>query len=157
MGFSLIELLIVVAIILIIAAIAIPNFVRARIRANESSAAAGLRVVNNALATYSGTYQLCGYPNSLTRLAPANPSSNAAANLLDGPMANDNFMKSGYNYTYVLTLGTGDCAGPPGLTYEAEAQPVSVGQTGQRGFFTDDSFVIRADLDGDADAASPAL
>lgn len=156
-GFSLIELLIVVAIILIIAAIAIPNFMRARVRANEASAAAALRVLNNGLATYLGTYQLCGFPDSLTRLAPANPSSNAAANLLDGPMSNDAFMKSGYNFTYVLTSGTGDCVGPPGFTYEVEAQPVSIGRTGQRGFFSDESFVIRADLDGDADVTSPPL
>ena len=60
-GFSLIELLIVVAIILIIAAIAIPNLLRARISANDSAAAATIRTINTAEVTYSTTYVAAGY------------------------------------------------------------------------------------------------
>jgi type IV pilus assembly protein PilA len=71
-GFSLIELLIVVAIILIIAAIAIPNLLRARIAANESSAAASNRTISTAELSYSTAYPLVGYPTTLAPLGPAN-------------------------------------------------------------------------------------
>src|ERR1035437_178193 len=67
-GFSLIELLIVVAIILIIAAIAIPNLLRARIAANESSAAASIRTIATAQITYSTTYPTVGFASNLTAL-----------------------------------------------------------------------------------------
>src|SRR6266851_5315564 len=70
-GFSLIELLIVVAIILIIAAIAIPNLLRSRMAANEASAVGSIRTINTASVTYSTTYPAQGYPVSLTQLAPA--------------------------------------------------------------------------------------
>ena len=69
-GFSLIELLIVVAIILIIAAIAIPNLLRARISANDSAAAATIRTINTAEVTYSTTYVASGYANTFTKLGP---------------------------------------------------------------------------------------
>ena len=64
-GFSLIELLIVVAIILIIAAIAIPNLLRARIAANEASAASGIRTINTAEVAYNSNYPAQGYSPSL--------------------------------------------------------------------------------------------
>jgi len=70
-GFSLIELLIVVAIILIIAAIAIPNLLRARIAANESSAASTIRTVNTAQITYQSSYPTVGYASSLPVLGPS--------------------------------------------------------------------------------------
>src|ERR1039457_598317 len=80
-GFPLIELLIVVAIILIVAAIAIPNLLRARIAANESSAVATLRELNSAEVIYLMTYS-SGFADTLTRLGPPaagqQPSSNAA-------------------------------------------------------------------------------
>src|SRR2546428_13753428 len=71
-GFSLIELLIVVAIILIIAAIAIPNLLRARIAANEASAVGSLRTINTAEVTYSTTYPTVGYAATLALLGTAN-------------------------------------------------------------------------------------
>ena len=77
-GFSLIELLIVVAIILIIAAIAIPNMLRARIAANEASAVASLRTISTAETTYASTYPSVGYTCSLTELGPA-PSGSPAS------------------------------------------------------------------------------
>src|SRR5258708_22599583 len=61
-GFSLIELLLVVAVIMIIAAIAVPNFLKSRLRANEASAVASLRVINTAAVTYSITYPDIGFP-----------------------------------------------------------------------------------------------
>src|SRR3954471_224885 len=69
-GFSLIELLIVVAIILIIAAIAIPNLLRARISANDSAAATTIRTINTAEVTYSTTYVSDGFAASLSVLGP---------------------------------------------------------------------------------------
>ena len=100
-GFSLIELLIVVAIILIIAAIAIPNLLRSRIAANQASAVGSLRTLNTAEITYSSTYNV-GFTYSLPYLAPpqrhsANPTSTAAG-LIDSVLAGGS--KSGYSFTY---------------------------------------------------------
>src|SRR3954467_12506292 len=72
-GFSLIELFIVVAIILIIAAIAIPNFLRSRISANESSAVASIRQITTAEISYSISYPNLGYSDTLTKLGPTVP------------------------------------------------------------------------------------
>ena len=72
-GFSLIELLIVVAIILIIAAIAIPNLLRARMAANESAAASSIRTVNTAEVSYILAYPTVGYAAALTTLGGASP------------------------------------------------------------------------------------
>src|SRR5213082_539367 len=72
-GFSLIELLLVVAVILIIAAIAIPNFLRSRMRANEASAVASIRVINTAAVTYIITYPDIGFPAQLNTLGGVNP------------------------------------------------------------------------------------
>jgi len=77
-GFSLIELLIVVAIILIIAAIAIPNLLRARMAANESSAVASIRTINTGEITYNSAYPAIGYPATLSALggvAPCTPNT----------------------------------------------------------------------------------
>ncbi len=69
-GFSLIELLIVVAIILIIAAIAIPNLLRARMAANESSAVAGIRTLTTAQVSYQSAYPTTGFGVALSNLGP---------------------------------------------------------------------------------------
>ena len=94
-GFSLIELLIVVAIILIIAAIAIPNLLRARIAANESSSVASLRTLNTAQVTYQSTFPTLGYAATIAALGPGaatgcpagGPTSTAAC-LVDYVLAN---------------------------------------------------------------------
>src|SRR5207302_2317867 len=102
-GFSLIELLIVVAIILIIAAIAIPNLLRARISANESSAVGSLRTVNTSEISYATSFPLIGFSASLDNLksgvggACAAISTNAC--LLDDTLA-VNHTKSGYTFVY---------------------------------------------------------
>src|SRR5258707_6772889 len=100
-GFSLIELLIVVAIILIIAAIAIPNLLRSRMAANEASAVGSIRTINTAAVTYSTTYQSAGYPTTLAQLAPAASASSTAADLIDSVLSGGT--KSGY--TFVMTVG----------------------------------------------------
>src|SRR5438270_9858780 len=94
-GFSLIELLIVVAIILIIAAIAIPNLLRSRIAANEASAVGSVRTINTSEVTYSSTYSDIGYSSSLANLGPASSTdtctstvSSAGACLIDIVLAN---------------------------------------------------------------------
>src|SRR6516165_10722524 len=77
-GFSLIELLIVVAIILIIAAIAIPNLMRSKMAANESSAVGSLRTINTAEVTYNTNYPTIGFTGTLTQLGGA-PATCATA------------------------------------------------------------------------------
>jgi prepilin-type N-terminal cleavage/methylation domain-containing protein len=101
-GFSLIELLIVIAIILIIAAIAIPNFMRARMAANDSSAAASVRMINTAEIAYFGAYPTLGYPATLATLGGASPCapSTATACVIDNYLATNGGGngKSGYSF-----------------------------------------------------------
>jgi len=138
-GFSLIELLIVVAIILIIAAIAIPNLLRSRIAANQASAVGSLRTLNTAEITYSSTYNV-GFSYSMTYLQPpagsANPTSTAAG-LIDSVLAGG--AKSGYSFTY--TPGNSDSTGRIN-TYSFTAVPITT-STGTNYYFTDQSGVIR--------------
>src|SRR5712664_90106 len=150
-GFSLIELLIVVAIILIIAAIAIPNLMRSRMAANESSAVGSLRTVNTAQVTYSTTYGM-GY-TTLAKLGGADPCTAAAATacLIDSVLTAGT--KSGYTITSVAANGAGTTASPF-VTFESGAVPVALGQSGQRAFCSDQSGVIRGNPAGTA-AAPP--
>jgi len=133
-GFSLIELLIVVAIILIIAAIAIPNLLRSKMAANEASAVGSLRTLNTASVAFSTTYGQ--YPNALSNLGPVaagtNPTS-TKANLVYSVLAAGS--KSGDVFTFT--------PGASNLSYTINADPAST-STGQRHFFTDSSGVIRA-------------
>jgi prepilin-type N-terminal cleavage/methylation domain-containing protein len=138
-GFSLIELLIVVAIILIIAAIAIPNLLRSRIAANQSSAVGSLRTMNTAEVTYSSTYNM-GFTQTLSYLAPdptGNNPNSTAAGLIDSVLASG--AKSGYNFTY--SPGASDSTGRI-QTYSFIAVPVS-SSTGTNYYYTDQSGVIR--------------
>jgi len=136
-GFSLIELLIVVAIILIIAAIAIPNLLRARMAANESSAVASIRTINTGEITYSASFPTVGYATALSNLggvAPCTPTS-ATGCLIDSVLAGGT--KSGYNFT---AAGSG---GPPATQYFATGTPVTANQTGIRSFCSFEDAVIR--------------
>jgi prepilin-type N-terminal cleavage/methylation domain-containing protein len=148
-GFSLIELLIVVAIILIIAAIAIPNLLRSRIAANQASAVGSLRTLNTAEITYATTYNT-GYTSYLGYLGPptsGNPLPTAAG-LIDSVLAGvtggtytvNQSAKSGYQFTYAP--GTTDISGRTN-TYGITATPVTVGTTGTNFYYTDQSGVIR--------------
>ncbi|MBI4464601.1 MAG: prepilin-type N-terminal cleavage/methylation domain-containing protein [Acidobacteria bacterium] len=155
-GFSLIELLIVVAIILIIAAIAVPNLLRSRMSANESSAAASLRTIGTANVTYSSTWNQ-GFAGVLAHLAPpaggGAPTSDAA-DLLDSVLAQDPATKSGYTFTYTAPVAAPDPTNPNG-TFTTEATPVSAGSSGQSTFCIDQTNVVRKDPAG-AQAASTA-
>ena len=134
-GFSLIELLIVVAIILIIAAIAIPNLLRARIAANEASAAASIRTINTAMISYNSSYPTVGFASNLTALTgtctgAVVPTSTSAC-LIDTTLAAGT--KSGYKFTVAGTSGG----------YAAWATPVTVNTTGVRGFCSVADAVVR--------------
>ena len=142
-GFSLIELLIVVAIILIIAAIALPNLLRARIAANEASAVASLRTISTAETTYASTYPTVGYTCTLAELGPpasGSPASSAGAGILDAVLASG--QKAGYIF------GLQDCAGTPKANYTSTAAPVNIGGTGTRAFCSATPGVINYAGDG---------
>ena len=144
-GFSLIELLIVVAIILIIAAIAIPNLLRSKMAANEASAVGSLRTLNTAAVTYSTTYG--GYPKGLTNLAPATSATSTSADLVDSVLASGT--KSGYS------LNANGFGAAPATTFETGAVPVTFNVTGVRDFCVATDGVLRINL-GAAGAALPA-
>ncbi len=162
-GFSLIELLIVVAIILIIAAIAIPNLLQSRQRANETSAAGSLRTINTSEVTYQTTYGV-GFANLLVTLGPGAglPYTCANAGLIDNVLAAG--FKSGYLFTNVPGPGAfgpagigvppGGCGawGSSGYAYQAMAQP----NQGKRGYYSDDSGVIRFCVAPDPSVPCPA-
>lgn len=141
-GFSLIELLIVVAIILIISAIAIPNLLHARISANEASAVGSVRAINIGMVTYYNAYPTIGYAANLKSLggtAPCTPKTNKAC-LIDDVLATGT--KSGYTFT---AKGT---AGPPNPEYYASAIPMTLHITGSRSFCSIEDAVVRVQPTG---------
>lgn len=142
-GFSLIELLIVVAIILIIAAIAIPNFLRAKISANEASAVSSIHAVNTSEIAFSTANPLIGFASSLTDLGPAN------GGYIDSVLASGT--KSGYVFTYAVT-GT-----PPYNTYTLNADPEVRKVTGVRSFYSDQQNQTHYNETTTASATDPAL
>ncbi|MGA2428946.1 MAG: prepilin-type N-terminal cleavage/methylation domain-containing protein [Candidatus Acidiferrum sp.] len=143
-GFSLIELLIVVAIILIIAAIAIPNFIHAKMAANEASAVSSIHSINTAEITYSSANPLIGYSALLSDLGPA------ASNYIDSVLASGT--KSGYVFTYVQN--TTDV---PSDGYTLNADPVTRGVTGQRSFYSDQLNQTHYNMTAPAAATDPAI
>ncbi len=151
-GFSLIELLIVVAIILIIAAIAIPNLIRSKMAANEASAVASLRTYNTSIVAYSTTYNT-DPTTSFAQLGPASAPSSAAADLVDGLLGIATPTKSGYGFVY--TAGTADVNGIVS-SYTITANPTvpQSTSTGQRKFYTDQSGVIWNTTDGTVPTAA---
>jgi len=151
-GFSLIELLIVVAIILIIAAIAIPNLLRARMAANESSAVASIRTITTGQVTYQTAYPGTGFAGTL--LALGGPLGGACvpavanACLIDSVLANNgnpaNSGKSGYSFT----AGAGTVTGTVNTGYTIAGVPLTLNQTGIRGFCAEEDAVLRVDPAG---------
>jgi type IV pilus assembly protein PilA len=152
-GFSLIELLIVVAIILIIAAIAIPNLLRARIAANESSAAASVRTIGTAQITYQLAYPAVGYAATIGALGPG-----AAACPATGPVSTaaciiDFVLSSGTKSGY--TFASTGAGGPPAVQFYSTATPVST-STGVKGFCGTEDNVVRFTPTGSTTVASEA-
>jgi prepilin-type N-terminal cleavage/methylation domain-containing protein len=151
-GFSLIELLIVVAIILIIAAIAIPNLLRARMAANESSAVASIRTVNTAEVTYSTAYPKVGYAPALVNLGGALavacvPSSTTGC-IIDSVLANNGNPAGGGKSGYQFTSGVGTVTSGVNSGYTVKGVPNTINQTGIRGFCAEEDAVVRVDPAG---------
>jgi type IV pilus assembly protein PilA len=158
-GFSLIELLIVVAIILIIAAIAVPNFLQAKITANQASAASTVRTLNSAAATYSSTWTV-GFPPSLSALGSSGAAvSCSGAQLVDNLIAAAPNQKSGYTFAY-NPQGPANAGPPAGCaagysSYLITAMPRSV-YTGTQSFCSDEAMVLHYSSTGAAVATSAA-
>ena len=151
-GFSLIELLIVVAIILIIAAIAIPNLLRARMAANESSAVASIRTVTTGEVTYQTAYPTIGYSSALLNLGGALsvacvPSSTTAC-LIDSVLANNGNPAGGGKSGYSFNTAPGTIVGGVYAGYGIVAVPLSINQTGIRAFCAEEDAVVRVDPAG---------
>ena len=126
-GFTLVEIMIVVAIIVLLAAIAIPNLLRARLSANEATSIAAMRTLSTALESYRAAQSPPSYPvgSVLTPLSTANPP------YIDSVLGAGN--KSGYTYTYAGTANV----------FNVTAAPQTANVTGVRSFFVDQSGVVR--------------
>lgn len=144
-GFSLIELLIVVAIILVIAAIAIPNLVRARMAANDSSAAGSMHAINVAEVGYFGAYESIGFPPTISPLGGADPCSpsSATACLIDQTIAGGS-PKSGYTFT---AAGSPSAGNNNNNQFYSTGTPVS-GVAGTRAYCSTEDMVIRLQTAG---------
>ncbi len=129
-GFTLVEIMIVVAIIAALAAIAIPNLLRARVNANESGAIAAVRTISSALESYRSVQSPPAYPDSLGDLVNATPA------YLDDRFDGATPSVQGYNFTY--SQGSND-------QYALTASPATANVTGTRTFFIDQTGVIRLD------------
>ena len=150
-GFTLMEMLIVVSIMLIIAAIAIPSLKHAKINADEASAVASIRAINTAEVTYQATYPSQGYAASLANLGGAEPCahSSATACLLDQSLAGG--VKSGYNFAAVAD----NAANGANTSYVVGAAPAVFDQTGVHRFCSTDRNVIREDANADGSTTPP--
>ncbi|HEY2821616.1 MAG TPA: prepilin-type N-terminal cleavage/methylation domain-containing protein [Candidatus Acidoferrum sp.] len=148
-GFSLIELLIVVAIILIIAAIAIPNLIKSKMAANEASAVGSIRTINTGEVNYAASCPNVGYSTKLSDLSAG--GCTAGAGIIDAVLGAG--AKSGYTFVEAGVAG----ADALNDTYTATANPAVPNTTGIRGFFSDQTGVIRYSLSGAATVASSPL
>jgi type IV pilus assembly protein PilA len=139
-GFSLIELLIVVAIILIIASIAIPSLINARRSANETSAVASIRAINSAQISYNSAYPATGFASNLTVLGGSScaPPTSTSACLIDSQVASGT--KNGY------TFALSGASGSPAATYQLIGSPIVPNQTGVRSFCSFADGVLRTQI-----------
>jgi len=146
-GFSVVGVVVTAAILLVAAAIAIPNLLHSSLSGNEASAVDSLRALNSSCTSYFILHG--GYPRSLADLGPGNPTHSVTGDLIDSALASGT--KDGYVFTY--TAGASGVAGNI-LSYSITANPTTPGSTGRRRFFTDQSSVIRANTTGTADSSS---
>jgi type IV pilus assembly protein PilA len=158
-GFSLIELLIVVAIILVIAAIAIPSFLRAKIAANQASAISSLRTIVSAAAMYSTTYGN-GFPASFSTLGGSGTASCNSASLLDPLLSTAPNTKSGYQFNYqpeglAIAIAAPGCGAGGYYGYLATATPTFNGITGQSSYCANEPGTLYFNSNGLA-AGTPA-
>lgn len=153
-GFSLIELLIVVAIILIIAAIAIPNLLRSKASANEAAAAAVLRNINNSQATYYNEYGASvGFASDLLKLGPGVPCDKTHSCLVDFLVgcAAEPCPKSGFTFFLVS-----NSKAEPITDYTSTGTPISWANTGARNYCTTEDGVIRSEKTASSSLGTPA-
>lgn len=136
-GFTLVEIMIVVAIIVLLAALAIPNLLRARLNANEAAAISSMRVIASSAISYRSANP--AFPVNLSVLATAVPS------YIDGFLGAGS--KQGYNFTV-----SGDTD-----SFNATAIPHAQNVTGVRSFFVDATGIVRASSNGSVDATSPPI
>ncbi len=152
-GFSLIELLIVVAIILIIAAIAIPNFLASKRAANQSSAVANLRTITSANIAYSVTYANGFTPTLATLGGVSAPANCNGAILIDTTLASSPNQKGGYQFTYAgmdgnITAMPPSCSTPGFNGYLVTAYPLTEGLDGNMSYCSTEAGVIYFDPSG---------
>ena len=153
-GFSLIELMIVIAVILIIAALAIPQLLRARMSANESAAVSALRTLATQEVNYDSAWGP-GFSPTLAALGPPTPgasASAASADLVDQVLASG--LRGGYQFLYTPLIPSGGTT-PTG--YTVNANPISPGITGEWFFYLDQSNVIRQNDGSPASVTSSIL
>ena len=155
-GFTLMELLIVMSIMIILMLIAIPNFISMKASANETSAMQSLRAIYQAQIQYQTSFPANGFACSLAALggnASAGPPSPTAAQVLQGELSQG--QKSGYTFNIVnctkVTVNNQDMY----TSYEATAVPQSVGKSGHRGFCIDQAGEIKADPAGGTNCSQP--
>jgi type IV pilus assembly protein PilA len=159
----------VIPVVLIMAAIAIPNLLRARMAANEASAAGSLRTIETAAISYQDEFSN-GYPPSLSALDGNGTGARSCdhAQLIDPVLASGR--KSGYVFTYIALPATADSQAPDspqaladgctirgGKSLTINADPITRGTTGQRSFFAGQSGVIRFSVEGPASEDSPPV
>jgi type IV pilus assembly protein PilA len=148
-GFTLMELLIVISIMLILMLIAIPNFAGMKMQANETSAIQSLRAIYQSQIQYQTNYPANGFASSLVMLG-GDPKSGQptpqSAQLLQGDLASG--QKSGYTFAIVNTTKVTVNNQDQYTGYEVTAVPQAVGKTGHRGFCIDQQGEVRADPSG---------
>jgi prepilin-type N-terminal cleavage/methylation domain-containing protein len=151
-GFSFLELLMVVAIIVILGAIAIPNLLNARISANESAAVAAMQTLATEEVNYYSTYGSQFSP-TLAAMGPTAPGATPSAtnaDMIDQILASG--IRGGYQFIYVPVVNNGMIAG-----YQVNGNPISPGITGDWYFYLDQSNVIRRNYNSAASASSPPI
>lgn len=147
-GFSLVELLIVVAIILVIAAIAIPNLLQARIAANEASAVGALSAIKSSEITYYTAYPQVGYAADMNALGGATPciASSASACLIDSALTAATPGGQGKSGYFFLSTGLAPGGGTINAAFVAAAAPVMANSTGNHDFCSTNDGILRSKM-----------